>query len=134
MVFAGSKEALVSGGGAIFGIQTGRSEARLLVAPLLRPRCWGFRYATIERFGLFLPEPRWQDVRPTNGAIMLATAAALQPERLVISGVDLFSHPAGIYPGDTTTPNAYTTGHHADSELAVLLEAISLYQGELAIR
>src|SRR3546814_21135062 len=64
---------------------------------------------------------------------MLATAAALQPERLVISGVDLFSHPAGIYPGDTTTPNAYTPGHNADSELAVLLEALSLSKGELVI-
>src|SRR3546814_18573292 len=64
---------------------------------------------------------------------MLATAAALQPERLVISGVDLFSHPAGIYPGDTTTPNAYTPGHNPDSELAVLLEALSLYKGELVI-
>src|SRR3546814_2816699 len=56
MVFTGSKEALVSVQGALFGIHKIRSEARLLVAPLLRPRCWGFRYATIDRFGLFLSE------------------------------------------------------------------------------
>jgi hypothetical protein len=133
MVFTGSKGALVSVKRAIFGIHTVKSEARLLVAPLWRPLCWGFRYATIERFGLFLSEPRWEGVRPTNGAVMLATAVALQPARLVISGIDLFSHPAGSYPGDPTTPNAYTPGHSADTELAVLLEALSLYKGELTI-
>ena len=133
MVFTGSKGALASVKGAIFGLHTVKSEARLLVAPLLRPLCWRFRYATIERFGLFINEPRWVAVRPTNGAIMLATAVALQPERLVISGIDLFSHPAGTYPGDTRTPNAYTPGHNPDSELAVLLEALSLYRGELVI-
>lgn len=133
MVFTGSKGALAAVKGAIFGLHTVKSEARLLVAPLLRPLCWGFRYATIERLGLFINEPRWVAVRPTNGAIMLATAVALQPERLVISGIDLFSHPAGTYPGDTRTPNAYTPGHNPESELAVLLEALSLYRGELVI-
>ncbi|HMA14115.1 MAG TPA: hypothetical protein VKP12_04980 [Kiloniellaceae bacterium] len=133
MVFTGSKGALASVKGAIFGLHTMKSEARLLVAPLLRPLGWGFRYATIERFGLFINEPRWVAVRPTNGAIMLATAVALQPEQLVISGIDLFSHPAGTYPGDTSTPNAYTPGHNPDSELAILLEALSRYRGELVI-
>src|SRR5690606_36999326 len=37
MVFTGSKGALVSVKGAIFGLHTVKSEARLLVAPLLRP-------------------------------------------------------------------------------------------------
>jgi hypothetical protein len=133
MVFTGSKGTLALVKGTIFGIHTVRSEGRLLVAPLLRPQTWGFRYATIERFDLFLSEPRWEGVRPTNGAIMLATAAALQPARLIVSGIDLFSHPAGTYPGDTRTPNAYTPGHSADTELAVLMEALSLYRGELTI-
>ncbi len=133
MVFTGSKGTLSLVKGAIFGLYTIKSEARLIVAPLLRPWVWGFRYATIERFGLFLSEPRWRDVRPTNGAVMLVTAVALQPARLVISGIDLFSHPAGSYPGDTTTPNAYTPGHNANSELAILLEALSHYKGELTI-
>lgn len=133
MVFTGSKGTLSLVKGAIFGLYSIKSEARLLVAPLLRPTVWRFRCATIERFNLFLSEPRWAEVRPTNGAVMLATAVALQPARLVISGIDLFSHPAGSYPGDTTTPNAYTPGHNAESELAILLEALSLYQGELTI-
>lgn len=133
MVFTGSKPTLAAVRGAIFGLMTTKAEARLLVRHFLRPSLRRVRYATIERFGLYISEPRWQGVRPTNGAVMLATAVALQPARLVISGIDLFSHPAGSYPGDRTTPNAYSPGHEAESELALLLEALSRYQGELVI-
>jgi hypothetical protein len=133
MVFTGSKATLATVKGAIFGLQSIKSEARLLVARLLRPDLKGLRYATIERFDLYLSEPRWEGVRPTNGAAMLAVAVALQPARLVISGVDLYSHPAGSYPGDSKIPNAYSPGHEAESELALLMEALSLYQGELVI-
>ncbi|MEO3429337.1 hypothetical protein AAFN88_10800 [Pelagibius sp. CAU 1746] len=133
MVFTGSKATLATVKGAIFGLQSIKSEARLLVTRLMRPDLKGLRYATIERFGLYLSEPRWDGVRPTNGAAMLAVAVALQPARLVISGVDLYSHPAGSYPGDSRIPNAYSPGHEAESELALLMEALSLYQGELVI-
>src|SRR4029079_17608285 len=37
---------------------------------------------------------------PTNGARMIAAAAALQPKRLAIAGMDLYQHPGGRYPGD----------------------------------
>lgn len=133
MVFTGSKATLALVKGPIFGLQSIKSEGRLLVTRFLQPPTGRIRYATVERFGLYLSEPQWHGVRPTNGAVMLAVAAALQPARLVISGIDLFSHPAGTYPGDTETPNAYTPGHNADSELALLLEALSLYKGELTI-
>jgi hypothetical protein len=133
MVFTGSKATLATVKGAVFGLQSIKSEARLLVNRLLRPDLKGLRYATIERFGLYLSEPRWEGVRPTNGAAMLAVAVALQPARLVVSGVDLYSHTAGSYPGNTNIPNAYSPGHEAESELALLMEALSLYQGELVI-
>lgn len=133
MVFTGSKATLAVVKGPIYGLQSIRSEARLLVTRFLQPFSGRVRYATIERFGLYLSEPRWHGIRPTNGAAMLAAAVALQPRRLVISGIDLFSHPAGTYPGDTSTPNAYSPGHSADSELALLLEALSLYKGDLVI-
>jgi 3-Deoxy-D-manno-octulosonic-acid transferase (kdotransferase) len=133
MVFTGSKATLATVKGAIFGLQSIKSEARLLVTRLLRPQLRRLRYATIERFDLYLSEPRWHGVRPTNGAAMLAVAVALQPPRLVIAGIDLFSHPAGTYPGDQNTPNAYSPGHEAESELALLMAALSLYQGDLVI-
>src|SRR3546814_8501573 len=118
---------------ASFGVETIRSEARLLVSRLLPPQLVLLRYAAIERLVLFLYEPRLRDVRPTNGAIMLATAVALQPRHLVVAGVDLFNHPAGAYPGDAVTPNAYTAAHEPGTELALLLEALSLYEGDLTI-
>lgn len=133
MVFTGSKATLALVKGPIFCLQSIKSEGRLLVTRFLQPLTGRMRYATVERFGLYLSEPRWHGVRPTNGAVMLAVAVALQPARLVISGIDLFSHPAGTYPGDTETPNAYTPGHNAASELALLLEALNLYKGELTI-
>src|SRR3546814_11606792 len=107
MVFTGSSSTLSAVRDAIFGLETIRSEARLLVSRLLPPRLGRLRYAAIERLGLFLYEPRLRDVRPNNGAIMLATAVALQPRHLVVAGVDLFNHPAGAYPGAAVTPNAY---------------------------
>lgn len=133
MVFTNSKATLTAVKGPIFGLHSIKSEARLLVTRFLQKVRGGTRYTTIERFGLHLSEPRWHGVRPTNGAVMLSTAVALQPERLVVAGIDLFSHPSGPYPGDSETPNAYTPGHNADSELALLLEALSLYTGELVI-
>lgn len=133
MVFTGAKATLAAIRAPIFGLQSIKSEGRLLVTRFLRPGRGRTSYATIERFDLYLSEPRWEGIRPTNGAAMLATAVALKPARLVISGIDLFSHPDGTYPGDSKTPNAYSPGHDADSELALLLEALDLYEGELVI-
>lgn len=134
MVFCGSKVTLNRIPEAIFGLQTSESERRLLGYLLLRIlHGRSARFATLSRFELFLTAPAWSHIRPTNGASMLAAAAALQPERLIISGIDLFSHPDGSYPGDSKTPNAYTPGHQADSELALLLEALKGYRGELTI-
>lgn len=133
MVFTNSKKTLSALKNTIFGLHTIKSEARLLISRLLHPRTGRTRYVVVERFGLFLNEPRWENVRPTNGAVMLVIAVALKPKCLVVSGMDLFSHPAGSYPGDTKTANAYTPGHEAESELALLLEALSHYHGELTI-
>ena len=133
MVFTGGKATIEAIGAGLFGLFSAGSEARLLpylaLAALKRP----LGYLVVEGLGLFLSEPAWRQIRPTNGAAMLATAVALQPDRLIISGVDLFSHPGGSYPGDSATPNAYTPGHDADSELAILMEALSRYRGELVI-
>ena len=64
---------------------------------------------------------------------MLATAVALQPKRLIVAGMDLFQHPAGSYPGDSTTPNAYTVLHDRDTELAFILSRLDRFEGELTI-
>ena len=47
--------------------------------------------------------------------------------------MDLFQHPDGSYPGDSTTPNAYTVLHDRDTELHFILGRFDRYQGELVI-
>jgi hypothetical protein len=133
MVFTGGRGTIDHVPKGIFGLLSRESEGRLLVHLLLKALRSRVGLVTVERLGLFLEAPEWRHLRPTNGAAMLAVATALQPRRLVISGVDLFSHPAGTYPGDARTPNAYTPGHDADSELEILLAALSGYRGELVI-
>jgi mitochondrial fission protein ELM1 len=122
MVFTGGRGTIDRVPKGIFGLLSRESEARLLIHLLRKALRSRIGLVTVERLGLFLDAPEWRHLRPTNGAAMLAVATALQPRRLIISGVDLFSHPAGTYPGDARTPNAYTPGHDADSELAILQE------------
>ncbi len=133
MVFTGGRGTIERVPSGIFGLLSRESEDRLLIHLLRKSFRGNVGLVTVERLGLFLNQRPWRDLRPTNGAAMLAVATALQPRRLVISGVDLFSHPAGTYPGDTATPNAYTPGHDAESELDILLAALSNYHGELVI-
>jgi hypothetical protein len=133
MIFTGSRKTLARIKRAIFGFQTVESEARLVRHHVFGLHLSRLRYATLERFPLFLYQEPWRAVRPTNGAAMLATAVALQPERLIVSGVDLFAHPQGSYPGDANTPNAYTPGHDPDTELQLLMLALQDFSGDLVI-
>lgn len=75
----------------------------------------------------------WGHLRPTNGASMLATAVALNPEKLIVAGIDLFQHPEGSYPGDVTTLNAYSPGHSRETELNYILQLFSEFHGEIII-
>ncbi len=79
---------------------------------------------TLSDFGIY---------RPTNGAVMLSTAVALRPRKLIVGGIDLFSHPAGSYPGDTSVRNAYSLTHDRDTELRFILRKLSQFDGELEI-
>ena len=69
---------------------------------------------------------------PTNGALMVAVAAALQPGRLVIAGLDLYRHPQGRYPGAAAI-DGYARGHSAACDLALIGEALAGFRGELVI-
>lgn len=133
-VFTGlraSVKALPTGTLFVFQTRADAEDMRYRCATLPGP----IRYLTGEGLGVYgRRQASDGDVfRPTNGAIMVAVAAALQPARLVISGIDLFSHPSGTYPGDTSTPNAYTIAHDRDSELAYMLAALDRYGGDLVI-
>ena len=89
-------------------------------------------FVTLERLLPLIGERTWP-ARPSNGALMIVTAAGLAPERLIISGIDLFQHPAGPYPGGSVTANKYSRAHSRDVELALIDLALRNYQGEVII-
>jgi hypothetical protein len=132
VVFTGDQQTVKNLRSPIFGIQTTETETRLLLTRILSPTAPRLEYVTLERLPLFLNEGRW-DAKPTNGAAMLALAAALQPKRLIISGIDLFQHPAGSYPGDEQTVNAYTPRHDRDVEVQIIETALDGFRGEITI-
>ena len=70
---------------------------------------------------------------PTNGALMIAVAAALDPERIVISGMDLYQHPQGRYPGDTAAQDGYSREHSAEIDLNLIRAALGGFAGEVII-
>lgn len=131
LVFTGVYEAVAElrpRVGFVFG--TILSEEKMLGRMLFGRR--RFSFCTAERLGLLGGRSDGR-VAPTNGALMIATAVALRPQRLIVAGIDLFQHPAGAYPSDSTTENAYAVGHDASFELGFILEALRRHAGELTI-
>lgn len=70
---------------------------------------------------------------PTNGALMIAMAAALRPRRLVVSGIDLYRHPEGKYPGADDNAEGYTSQHCAETDLELIGRAIADHDGDIII-
>jgi hypothetical protein len=131
LVFTGLRAAIKAvSEPVIFAFQTREEEAKLMLKCLTLPRRVAF--ATAERLGV-MDFGDFGVYTPTNGAVMLATAVALKPKRLIVAGMDLFQHPAGSYPGDSSTPNAYTVLHDRDTELAFILSRFERFEGELTI-
>lgn len=131
LVFTGQRDtvmALRPPYGFVFGkIQ---SEEKILSGLLYSWR--RLSYGTAQRLGLHTTGCGGK-AAPTNGALMVATAVALRPRRLVIAGIDLFSDPAGAYPGDPVTENAYAVGHDASFERDFILGALRRHEGELVV-
>ena len=104
---------------------------RILCQHLLAWRATKSGYLVLERLQPPLFDPS-KTITPTNGALMVVVAAALQPKRLVIAGLDLYRHPEGRYPGSTAL-DGYARGHSAACDLAVIAEALEGFSGELTI-
>jgi len=108
---------------------------RALGLPILARHCLALRPP---RAGYLFVEDLLPSARPgtrpfpTNGALMIATAAALEPARLVISGMDLYDHPEGRYPGDRSEAG-YAPEHSRGADLATIRAALAGFGGEVAI-
>jgi hypothetical protein len=131
VVFTGQKRTLFSVRPRIFAFQTRRAEGQLVTHQIFNPLCRRMSYVTLERLGIVKGD--WDAIRPTNGAAMIAAAVALEPRKLVVGGIDLFEDPAGAYPGDSATPNAYVPVHDPRLELRFIIETLAQFKGELII-
>lgn len=117
---------------SIFGLWSVRHEHAMLLRRLTSCGPVPMTYFTVERLTPLAAESRWP-ARPTNGALAILTAALLAPERLVIAGIDLFSHPAGRYPGEPQTRNDYASVHDPEVELDLIDLALRGFRGEVVI-
>jgi hypothetical protein len=133
VVFTGGKPTLRALANPVFGLMTRYAEERCAQIRSFAPSPDPGRYFNARELAPEIDAFPWGHLRPTNGASMMAVAVALQPARLIVAGIDLFQHSAGSYPGDTSTPNAYSPGHSRETELAFLLKVLSNYRGELVI-
>jgi hypothetical protein len=132
LVFVGAFETVRRVTGCIFGFRNSETEAAVLLESLLRPRRVPLKYINLENIPTIL-EGMALKARPSGGALIVLIAAALQPDRLVISGVDLFQHPDGRYPGDNTVVNEYAQPHHREVDIEVIAKSLAMYRGDLTI-
>jgi hypothetical protein len=133
VVFTGGKPTFRAISGAIFGVLTPEAERNLLLLRSYNPLRGRLEFFNVNDVTQSIKQFDWAHLRPTNGVSMLATAIALNPEKLIVAGIDLFQHPEGSYPGNNMSANAYSPGHSRDTELKFILKLLSSYSGEVVI-
>jgi hypothetical protein len=127
LVFTGDPDAPPPGSRAIVGFPT-LAEAQRILQNYRAPVDW-FAVPTL----LADLETDRGGLTPTNGALMMAIAVALAPPRLVISGIDLYLHPQGKYPGAGDDPNAYDAIHSRETDISFMRDTVRRYRGALTI-
>ena len=125
LVFTGDPDLPPPGSRAIVAFPT-RGEAERIMKAYPKPVDWLVVPRLLHDF------PTYKDV-PTNGALMIAVAVALAPRRLVVSGIDLYSHPEGKYPGVADDPAGYDSAHSRETDIACIRDALWRHKGQLTI-
>lgn len=105
--------------------------------PILRHYCLRLHpprrgYAFLDRLLPIAVTPA-RGATPTNGALMIAAAVALNPKRIIIAGIDLYEHGAGRYPGDLEAVDGYSREHDRARDLALIQSALASHGGETII-
>ena len=129
-VFTGAVESVISVGTDSLYVFINPERAMRMV---MRARQQVPRLSFTNAQELGFPLAELAPYQPTNGLIMLYFAVKLNPPTLTVAGIDLYRDPRGAYPDETTTPNHYTSAHDEDREVAMLLELLASYRGELRI-
>jgi hypothetical protein len=71
--------------------------------------------------------------KPSNGAIMIGLAAALNPQWIVVAGIDLYEHPGGRYPSDALAVDGYSRDHNRECDIDFICKSLEQYQGETLV-
>ena len=132
MVFVGDADTIYKAPRCVFGLWNRSIESAMLLRHLVTRGPGRMEYVTLERLSPLIGGRVWP-ARPTNGALMIVAAAGLSPERLIISGMDLFRHPQGPYPGETLARNQYARAHSPQVDMAIIDLALRDYPGEVVI-
>ena len=132
VVFVGDAATIHKTPPCLYGFWNRSIESAMLLRHLVTRGPGRMEYITLERLSPLIGGRTWP-ARPTNGALMIVTAAGLAPELLIISGMDLFQHPEGRYPWDRLSRNEYARAHSRQVELALIDLALCDYQGEVVI-
>jgi hypothetical protein len=132
VTFVGDAQTVWQVPSGVFAFRTVAWEGEVLTRQLLRGRVRALEHFTAERDPVLGAELAWQ-ARPSNGVLMVMTAAALQPRRLIVAGLDLYEHAAGRYPGDVWSESTYAQVHDRDVEIAILRRAFSRLKGDVEI-
>jgi hypothetical protein len=132
LVFAGDPATMTRLDGTIFGFWNVALERAMLLRRLATRGPWPVEFVTMERLSPVIRDLDWP-ARPTNGALAVLAAATLQPERLVVAGIDLFRHPDGRYPGEAQARNDYSHVHEMETDLGIMELALRDYTGELIV-
>jgi len=131
VIFTGLKDTVKAYPRAtLFGFQTEDAARRVTLRALLLRR--PMPYFTAERLGV-VDFHFFEPYKPTNGAVMIATAVALRPERIIVAGVDLFSDPRGAYPGAGQDGGGYTIAHNRALEARFILETLAAFDGDVIV-
>ncbi len=130
VIFAGVKRSMRAAGSTLIAVASGRKEQALLGARLLAPWSGRLRYVVVEEIA-GMGRSLQGHPRPTTGAVMLAAAIALAPQRLIVAGMDMFSDKAGAYPGRPNVMNAYSAAHDPQTDADFICSHLARYEGEI---
>lgn len=119
-------------GPCVFGFGRIEWERAMLIRHLLSLKPSPPEFFTLERVSSIIRPEDWH-TRPTNGALMVALAAALRPAELAIAGYDLFRHADGRYPGDLHSQNEPAQVHDRDVDVEVIGRALDSFSGKVSI-
>jgi hypothetical protein len=132
VVFVGDPSTLRNVRPCVYGFSSIHKEYGMLLRNLWSNGPKPIEYFTVER--LLTDSHSWTlRYNLSNGVMMIMTAAALLPAKLIIAGIDLYLHPQGRYPGDSHANNKGGPLHDRNADLEAIDGVLRTFPNETVI-